>query len=54
MMECVYFLPGVIGIGLGIWALVSDWRNKLRREEKEREEERRLRELGIARPRSRR
>jgi cadmium resistance protein CadD (predicted permease) len=36
MMECVYFLPGVIGIGLGIWALVSDWRDKLREEERQR------------------
>jgi hypothetical protein len=36
MMECVYFLPGVIGIGLSIWALVSDWRDKLREEERQR------------------
>jgi hypothetical protein len=36
MMECVYFLPGVIGIGLAIWALVSDWRDKLREEERHR------------------
>jgi cadmium resistance protein CadD (predicted permease) len=35
-MECVYFLPGVIGIVLGIWALVSDWRDKLREEERQR------------------
>jgi cadmium resistance protein CadD (predicted permease) len=36
MMECVYFLPGVIGIGLGIWALFSEWRDKLHEEERQR------------------
>jgi hypothetical protein len=35
-MECIYFLPGVIGVIVIIWALVSDWRDKQREEERRR------------------